>query len=199
MEKLASMRDAPRCGTHREKLSELYCETCINLPICMACMLDEHKGRNLHEAKALAKLKKEELSQKLKAIEEMKKSSKVITPVQAKQTLTLNVSIEKERVVKMHDEKDQKIMKKIQDTENRKQQLKREKENSEKIIFDSLQTEMENEIQEVKKNYERIFKAKKIELANTLQARQSSLEKELAELWEKRKPLGEDKKKYWNQ
>ncbi|KAJ8032638.1 hypothetical protein HOLleu_26210 [Holothuria leucospilota] len=66
------MRDAPRCNTHPEKMSELYCETCVNLPVCMACTYGKHKGHSLYEVTALAQLKREELTQKLKTLEETK-------------------------------------------------------------------------------------------------------------------------------
>ncbi|KAJ8032648.1 E3 ubiquitin-protein ligase TRIM56 [Holothuria leucospilota] len=184
IEKLASMRHAPRCHIHLEEIAKLYCETCLNLPICVACVHGEHKGHNLHEVKALAKLKRKQLTQKLKAVEEINKDKNVIAPRQAQEKLILNVNIEKEKIIKMHHEKAQEIMTKIQDTEGRRQQVEQEKQNTEKKIFDSLLTEMEHEIQGVKKKYEDIFRVKKLELNDTFKARKSSLEKELAKLRE---------------
>ncbi|KAJ8032655.1 hypothetical protein HOLleu_26233 [Holothuria leucospilota] len=95
----------------------------------------------------------------------------------------------------MHHEKDQKLMTKIQDTEGRRKLVEQEKQNAEKKIFDSLQTEMEHEIQGVKKKYEDIFRVKKLELTDTVKARESSLEKELAELREQRERFERDKNK----
>ncbi|KAJ8017714.1 E3 ubiquitin-protein ligase TRIM56 [Holothuria leucospilota] len=194
IEKLASMRHAPRCHIHLEEIAKLYCETCVNLPICVACVHGEHKGHNLHEVKALAKLKREKLTQKLKTLEEINKDKSVIAPRRAKENLVLNVSIEKEKLIKMHHEKDQKIMTKIQDTKGRRQQLEQAKQNTEKKIFDSLQTEMEHEIQGVKKKYEDIFRVKKLELNDTFKSRESSLEKELAKLREQHERFERDKK-----
>ncbi|KAJ8046158.1 E3 ubiquitin-protein ligase TRIM56 [Holothuria leucospilota] len=194
IEKLASMRDAPGCNTHPEKISELYCETCGNLPICVACMHGEHKGHNLHEVKALAKLKRKQLSQKLKTLEDINKDKDVTGPRQAKEELTLNVGIKKTTLIWEHNQADAKIMKKIQHTEGRIQQVEQEKQHTEKKIFDSLQTEMEHEIQEVKKKYEEIFRVKKLEVTETFKARKSSLEKELAEFREQRERFERDMK-----
>ncbi|KAJ8046153.1 hypothetical protein HOLleu_04738 [Holothuria leucospilota] len=188
------MRDAPRCHIHLEEIAKLYCETCGNLPICVACMHGEHKGHNLHEVKALANLKRKQLSQKLKTLEDINKGKNVIGPKQVKEELILNASVEKEKMIKMHHEKDKKIMTKIQDTEGRRQQVQQEKQNTEKKLFDSLQTKMEHEIQGVKKKYEDIFRVKKLELNDTFEARESSLEKELAKLREQREHFERDKK-----
>ncbi|KAJ8032662.1 E3 ubiquitin-protein ligase TRIM56 [Holothuria leucospilota] len=194
IENLASMRDAPRCHIHLEEMAKLYCDTCVNLPICVACVHGEHKGHNLHEVKALAKLKREELTQKLKTLGEINKDKHEIAPKQAKEKLIWNVSIEKEKMIKMHHEKDQKLMTKVQDTEGRRQQVEQEKQNTEKKIFDSLQTDMEHEIQGVKKKYEDMFRVKKLELTDTFKERESSLEKELAKLREQRERFERDKK-----
>ncbi|KAJ8032664.1 hypothetical protein HOLleu_26249 [Holothuria leucospilota] len=188
------MRDAPRCHIHLEELAKLYCETCVNLPVCMACTYGKHKGHSLYEVTALAQLKRKELSQKLKILEEVNEDKNVIGLKQAKETLTLNKGIEKEKLTKMHHEKDQKIMMKIQDTEGRRKLVEQEKQNTEKKIFDSLQTEMEHEMQGVKKKYEDIFRIKKLELSNTFKARESSLEKELVKLREQRERFERDKK-----
>ncbi|KAJ8032326.1 hypothetical protein HOLleu_25824 [Holothuria leucospilota] len=180
------MRDAPRCHIHLEEISKLYCETWGNLPICVACMHGEHKGHSLIELKALARLKREELVRKLKPLEKYKEENALISLSQAEEKLMLNVTFEKEKVIRMHEEKDQNIMTKIQDTEGRKQQLKQDKQNAEQKILDSLQTEMEHEIHGVKKKYGEIFKVKKCEINHTFQAQESSLEKELAKLRETR-------------
>ncbi|KAJ8032324.1 E3 ubiquitin-protein ligase TRIM56 [Holothuria leucospilota] len=195
IEKLASMRDAPRCHIHLEEISKLYCETCSSLPICVACMHGAHKGHNLHEVKALAKLKREDLTKQLKALDEIEKNMKPITPGQAKENLTLNVNIEKEKVIKMHEEKYQNITTKIQDIEERREQVKQEKQNTEKKMFDSLQREKEKEIEEIKKKYDEILKVKKIEINESCQALESSLQKELTTLREKRERFDQDKKK----
>ncbi|KAJ8032313.1 E3 ubiquitin-protein ligase TRIM56 [Holothuria leucospilota] len=191
--KLASMRDVPRCHTHPQKLSELFCETCGNLPICVACVYGEHKGHNLHEVRALAKLKRKQLTQKLKTLEAINKDKNVLAPRQAKEALMLNVNIEKEKLKKMHYWKDKKIMTKIQDTEGRRQQVEQEKQNTEKKIFDSLEIEMKHEIQGVKKKYEDIFRVKKLELHDTFKERESSLEKKLAKLRKQRERFENDK------
>ncbi|KAJ8032312.1 E3 ubiquitin-protein ligase TRIM56 [Holothuria leucospilota] len=35
IDKLASMPGVPRCHNHPENISELYCETCNNCPVCI--------------------------------------------------------------------------------------------------------------------------------------------------------------------
>ncbi|KAJ8032330.1 E3 ubiquitin-protein ligase TRIM56 [Holothuria leucospilota] len=193
IEKLTSMRDAPRCHIHLEEISKLYCETCCNLPICLACMLGEHKGHKLHEVKALAKLKREDLTKQLKALKEIEKNMKPIPPRQVKEKLILNVNIEKGKVIKMHEEKYQNVTTKIQNTEERRQQVKQEKRNTEKKTLDSLRREMEKEIQGVKEKYDEIFKMKKIEINDSYQAQESSLKKEEAKLRDKRERFDQDK------
>ncbi|KAJ8032660.1 hypothetical protein HOLleu_26242 [Holothuria leucospilota] len=188
------MRHAPRCHIHLEEIAKLCCETCVNLPICMACTYGKHKGHSLYEVTALAQLKREELTQNLKALQGIDKDKNEIAPKQAKVKLILIASIEKEKMIKMHHEKDQKIMTKIRDTEGRRQQVEQEKQNTEKKIFDSLQTEMEHEIQGVKKKYEDIFRVKKLELNDIFKARESSLKKELAKLRDQRERFERDKK-----
>ncbi|KAJ8032329.1 hypothetical protein HOLleu_25828 [Holothuria leucospilota] len=188
------MRDAPRCHIHIEEISKLYCETCNNLPVCIACTYGEHKGHNLHEVKALAKLKREELTKQLNAVGEIEKDKKPISSSQVKEQLILNVSIEKEKVIKMHDEKDQKIMKKIRDIEGRRQQVKQEEQNAEKKMCDSLRKEKEKEIEEIKKKYDEILKVKKIEINDSFLAREKSLKNELTKLRQKRERFHQDKK-----
>ncbi|KAJ8032657.1 E3 ubiquitin-protein ligase TRIM56 [Holothuria leucospilota] len=192
-EKLASIRHAPRCHIHLEEIAKLCCETCVNLPICMACTYGKHKGHSLYEVTALAQLKRKELTQNLKALQGIDKDKNEITPKQAKVRLILIASIEKEKMIKMHYEKDQKIMTKIRDTEGKRQQVEQEKQNTEKKIFDSLQTEMEHEIQGAKKKYKDIFRVKKLELNDIFKARESSLEKELAKLRDQRERFERDK------
>ncbi|KAJ8034889.1 E3 ubiquitin-protein ligase TRIM56 [Holothuria leucospilota] len=187
IEKLFSMLDAPRCHIHLEEREKLYCETCGNLPVCMACMYGKHKGHTLYEVTALATLKREELTQKLKVLKEINKDKNVKGPKQL-------VSIEREKLINMHHERDKKIMKKIQDTEGRRQQVEQEKQNTEKKIFDSLQTEMEHEIQGVEKKYEDIFRVKKLELNDAFRTRESSVKKELAELQKQRECFERDRK-----
>ncbi|KAJ8032314.1 hypothetical protein HOLleu_25808 [Holothuria leucospilota] len=190
---LASMRDAPRCHIHLEEISKLYCETCDNLSVCMACTYGEHKGHNLHEVKALAKLKREELTSKLKELEEIEKGTNLMTPRQAKEKLILNVGIEREKAINMHDEEDQKIVKEMQNIEERRQQVKEEKQTTEKKVCDSLQREMENKILEIKLKYQEILMVKKSEIGAAFQERESSLKKELNKLLEKRKRFNRDK------
>ncbi|KAJ8037486.1 E3 ubiquitin-protein ligase TRIM71 [Holothuria leucospilota] len=179
------MRDAPRCHTHPEKISELYCVTCSNLPICMTCVYGEHKGHNLYEVKTLADLKRGELNAKLKILEQIEMNNKFRTPTKVKEKLFSNVNIEKRKAIKMHDEKYQEIVTKIQDIEEKRQQVKQERQNTEKKIFDPLQTKMEYEIQSIKKKYEEIFKVKKVEINETFQERESFLDKELSRLRKK--------------
>ncbi|KAJ8038152.1 E3 ubiquitin-protein ligase TRIM56 [Holothuria leucospilota] len=194
IEKLASMRDAPRCHIHLEEIAKLYCETCGNLPVCMACTYGKHKGHSLYEVTALAKLKREELTQKLKALEEINKDKNVIEPKQSKEKLILNVSIERVKLREMHHERDNKIMTKIQYTEGRRQQVEQEKQNTEKKLLDSLKREREREIQVVRKKYKDLFRVTKFELNNTFKAQEGSLEKELATLHKQRESFERDRK-----
>ncbi|KAJ8032332.1 hypothetical protein HOLleu_25833 [Holothuria leucospilota] len=187
------MRDAPRCHIHLEEISKLFCETCNNIPVCMACTYGEHKAHDLHEVKALAKLKRMGLTNKLKELEEIKRDTNLITPSQAKEKLILNVSTEREEAIKMHGEKDQKIMKKIQVIEEQVKQVKQERQNAEKKIIHSVQREMENKILEIKIKYQKTLKVKKSEIGSIFQEREICLRKELTKLREKRKRFNRDK------
>ncbi|KAJ8032628.1 E3 ubiquitin-protein ligase TRIM71 [Holothuria leucospilota] len=193
IEKLASMRDSPRCLTHPEKISELYCKTCDNLPVCMACMLGVHKGHDLHEVRALAKSTREMLAQKLETLEKLYEERNITVPGQAKEKLLSNVKCEKESLLKMYESQVKKIKMKIDDVEERREEIKVKKQNTEKQIFDSLQREKEKEIEMVNKKYEELFKLKKIESSNLLKDQESSVERELAQLMEKLYHFNRDK------
>ncbi|KAJ8032630.1 Transcription intermediary factor 1-beta [Holothuria leucospilota] len=193
IEKLASMRDAPRCVTHPEKISELYCKTCDDLPVCMACMLGVHKGHDLHEVRALAKAKREMLAQQLETLEKLHKERNLTIPGQAKEKLFSNVKREKESLLKTYESKVKKTKTKIDDVEKSGQQIKLEKQNTEKQIFDLLQREKEKEIRMVNKKYEELFKLKKTESSNLLKYRESSVERELAQLIKKLYHFDRDK------
>ncbi|KAJ8032635.1 Transcription intermediary factor 1-beta [Holothuria leucospilota] len=185
IEKLASMRDAPRCNTHPEKISELYCESCNYIPVCIACMFGEHKGHDLHEVRALAKSKRESLAQKVKCLEKLDADYKLTTPGQAKEILISNVASEKEKVIKMCADEVHKAKAKLHDTTEKQKKIKQEKQNREKQVFDSLQAEMEKELQGVKKKYEEIFNVKKNEINNAFHARETIVENEIARLTSK--------------
>ncbi|KAJ8039442.1 hypothetical protein HOLleu_17163 [Holothuria leucospilota] len=64
-DKLASLKEAPRCYTHSEKVSELCCKTCSNMPICVACTYGNHKSQDIYEVTALANENRQKLEQKL--------------------------------------------------------------------------------------------------------------------------------------
>ncbi|KAJ8032633.1 Transcription intermediary factor 1-beta [Holothuria leucospilota] len=193
IEKLASMRDAPRCLTHPEKVSELYCKTCDNLPVCMACMLGVHKGHDLHEVRALAKSKREMLAQKLETLEKVYKERNLTIPGQAKEKLLSNAKSEKEISLKMYESKVKKTKTEIDDVEKRREEIQLEKQNTEKQIFDSLQIEKEKEIEMVNKKYEELIKLKTIESSNLLKDRESSVERELAQLIKRLEHFNRDK------
>ncbi|KAJ8018875.1 E3 ubiquitin-protein ligase TRIM71 [Holothuria leucospilota] len=192
IEKLASMRDAPRCLIHPEKISELYCKTCDNLPVCMACMLGVHKGHDLYEVGALAKSTREMLAKKLETLEKLHKERNLSIP-KAKEKLLSNVKSEKESLLKMYESKVKKTKTEKDDVERRREELKIEKQKTEKQIFDSLQREKEKEIEMVNKKYEELFKLKKIESSNLLKDRESYVERELAQLIQKLENFNRDK------
>ncbi|KAJ8018876.1 E3 ubiquitin-protein ligase TRIM33 [Holothuria leucospilota] len=182
IEKLASMRDAPSCHSHPEKVSELYCETCDSLPVCVACMFGDHKGHNLHEVKALSKSKRELLAQKLRCLENLDHAYELTAPVQAKEKLISNVISEKEKIKMMYTNEVNRTKGKLQDVLEKKEIIKLEKQNTEKQVFDTLHADMEKEIQDIRKKYEGILKLKKNEINEAFHNRETFVENEVAKL-----------------
>ncbi|XP_071854280.1 uncharacterized protein [Apostichopus japonicus] len=73
MEKLDSLKDAPKCHTHPEKVAELCCKSCHSLPICMVCgAFGEHKAHDLQEVTSLAKSERKLLTDSLGTLMELK-------------------------------------------------------------------------------------------------------------------------------
>ncbi|KAJ8032631.1 Transcription intermediary factor 1-beta [Holothuria leucospilota] len=182
IKKLASMRDAPSCHSHPEKVSELYCETCDNLPVCVACMLGDHKGHNLHEVQALATSKREILAQKLKSLEELDQDFKLSTLAQVKKKIISNVTHEKEKMTKVYTDVVHRTKAKLHHVQEKQEIIKQEKQNTEKQVFDSLHSEMEKEIQEVRRKFEEMLKVKKNEISDVFHGRESFVKNEVAKL-----------------
>ncbi|XP_071854267.1 uncharacterized protein [Apostichopus japonicus] len=73
MAKLDSLKDAPKCHTHPEKVAELCCKSCHSLPICMVCgAFGEHKAHDLQEVTSLAKSERKLLADSLGILMELK-------------------------------------------------------------------------------------------------------------------------------
>ncbi|XP_056008155.1 E3 ubiquitin-protein ligase TRIM71-like [Ostrea edulis] len=58
----------PKCPTHADKQSELYCEEC-DVPVCSTCVLKKHRGHNLCDVLEKFSSKKESLQKDLEELE----------------------------------------------------------------------------------------------------------------------------------
>ncbi|XP_071829588.1 uncharacterized protein [Apostichopus japonicus] len=72
LEKLSSLKEAPRCQTHAENLSQLCCKTCSNLPICVTCTYGEHRYHDIFDVISFANAERARLKQLLEEVNDCK-------------------------------------------------------------------------------------------------------------------------------
>ncbi|XP_071829596.1 uncharacterized protein [Apostichopus japonicus] len=72
LEKLSSLKEAPRCQTHAENLSQLCCKTCSNIPICVTCTYGEHRNHDIFDVISFANAEREKLRHQLEEVNDCK-------------------------------------------------------------------------------------------------------------------------------
>ncbi|KAJ8032299.1 E3 ubiquitin-protein ligase TRIM56 [Holothuria leucospilota] len=182
LEKLASLKEAPRCHTHSEKLSELCCATCLNLPVCVACTYGKHKGHELHEVTERADVERQNLQKKLQNI--FKRKEKIFQMPDLLEKMKGNVTSDfdarKAETQQKHGDEINKItadMKKLIEISNKKNiDYEKEKERNVK----RLKEQMEQELQEIKKKYENAIEVETKKAEQQLKDFQRSFEGQFA-------------------
>ncbi|XP_071854261.1 uncharacterized protein [Apostichopus japonicus] len=109
MAKLDSLKDAPKCHTHPEKVAELCCKSCHSLPICMVCgAFGEHKAHDLQEVTSLANSERKLLADSLGTLMELKEKVYDMPRVMSEKRTQLEGNTRgQEQVIKSQFEKEQ--------------------------------------------------------------------------------------------
>lgn len=171
LDKLASLKEAPRCYTHSEKLSELCCKTCSNTPICMACTYGNHEGHDFREVTALANEERRKLGDELaELLSHEDKIMKMPEKLKNLEDQIETIVSEKQKVVLLeHTDKKQKIEEKIQMVETKYKLSKDKQEENLNKEISLLQREMEGELQKVREKYKKLCDEKKQQTSRALQ------------------------------
>ncbi|XP_071836797.1 uncharacterized protein [Apostichopus japonicus] len=162
LEKLASLKEALRCHIHTEFLAHLCCCTCGNLPVCVTCTYDEHKGHELRDVRKVANDEREHLKE---ILEELVKSKDIVSNFVDKINRVNNdvLSIVAETKAKWKSQYESKTS----ELKNKKERDKREFNRFKTVLEEStrkklkdLETEMEEKISKIRDEYDKMIKIK---------------------------------------
>ncbi|XP_071836459.1 uncharacterized protein [Apostichopus japonicus] len=161
-EKLASLMEAPRCHIHPEHKAKLCCCTCGNLPVCMTCTYDEHKGHELRDVRKVAKDEREHLKE---ILEELVKRKDTVFDIADKINRVNNdvLSIVVETKAKWKTQYEDQTRELQNEKEKEKREFNRFKtalEESTRKKMKELETEMEEKIRKIRDEYDRMIKIK---------------------------------------
>ncbi|XP_071840354.1 uncharacterized protein [Apostichopus japonicus] len=177
-EKLASLMEAPRCHIHPEHKAKLCCCTCGNLPVCMTCTYDEHKGHELRDVRKVANDEREHLKE---ILEELSKRKDTVFNIADKINRVNNdvLSIVAETKAKWQNQyKDQ--TRKLQNEKEKEQKkfnrFKKDIEESTRHELKELETEMEEKIRKIRDEYDRMIKSKLRESKETEDIKRNEIE-----------------------
>lgn len=183
-EKLTSMKDVPRCQTHSENLSQLCCNTCEHLPICVACSFGDHENHDIKDVKSLARSERDRLTQKLDLLHMcQQKLDKMKEKLQKNEEQIIFTSdMETAKIQSMYDSK-------LKDIETIRDELRRKSRIRTSLITvnwkrkkTSLQEKKQAEIQEIIDKYDKIFNLEKEEYESSLSELQERLKMEEPQL-----------------
>ncbi|XP_071839149.1 uncharacterized protein [Apostichopus japonicus] len=161
-EKLASLMEAPRCHIHPEHMAQLCCCTCGNLPVCVTCTYEEHKGHELRDVRKVANDEREHLKE---ILEELVKRKDTVYNIADKLNRVNNdvLSIVAETKVKWKSQYEDQTRKLQNEKEKEKREFNRFKtglEESTRNKMKELETEMEEKIRKIRDEYDRMKKIK---------------------------------------
>ncbi|XP_071839157.1 uncharacterized protein [Apostichopus japonicus] len=161
-EKLASLMEAPRCHIHPEYMAQLCCCTCGNLPVCVTCTYDEHKGHELRDVRKVANDEREHLKEILEELEKRKNTVfNIADKINRVNTDVLSIVAEtKAKWKSQYEDQTRKL-------QNEKEKEKREFDRFKTVLEEStrhkmreLETEMEEKIRKIRDEYDRLRKIK---------------------------------------
>ncbi|XP_071839161.1 uncharacterized protein [Apostichopus japonicus] len=161
-EKLASLMEAPRCHIHPEHKAKLCCCTCGNLPVCLTCTYDEHKGHELRDVRKVANDEREHLKE---ILEELVKRKDAVFNFADKIKRVNNdvLSIVAETKAKwksQYEDQTRKLQNKKEEEKREFDRFKTGLEESTQQIMKELETEMEEKIRKIRDEYDRLKKIK---------------------------------------
>ncbi|XP_071836423.1 uncharacterized protein [Apostichopus japonicus] len=161
-EKLASLMEAPRCHIHPEHKAKLCCCTCGNLPVCVTCTYDEHKGHELRDVRKVANDEREHLKE---ILEELVKRKDTVFNIADKINRVNNdvLSIVAETKAKwksQYEDQTRKLQKKKEKEKREFNRFKTVLEESTRNKMKELETEMEEKIRKIRDEYDRMIKIK---------------------------------------
>ncbi|XP_071839140.1 uncharacterized protein [Apostichopus japonicus] len=161
-EKLASLMEVPRCHIHPEHMAQLCCCTCGNLPVCVTCTYDEHKGHELRDVRKVANDEREHLKEILEEL--VKRKDTVFNIVDKIKRVNNDVlSIVAETKVKwktQYEDQTRKLRNKKEEENREFDRFKTVLEESTRHKIRELETEMEEKIRKIRDEYDRMIKIK---------------------------------------
>ncbi|PIK54578.1 hypothetical protein BSL78_08509 [Apostichopus japonicus] len=161
-ETLASLLEAPRCNTHPEHMAQLCCCTCGNLPVCLTCTYDEHKGHELRDVRKVANDEREHLKE---IFEELVKRKDTVINIADKINRVNNdvLSIVAETKAKwksQYEDQTRELQNKKEKEKREFNRFKTDLEESTQNKMKELETEMEEKIRKIRDEYDRKIKIK---------------------------------------
>ncbi|XP_071854993.1 uncharacterized protein [Apostichopus japonicus] len=160
LDKLTSLTEDPRCHIHDKIEAQLCCSSCGNVPVCITCTYNKHKGHDLHDVTTIAERERKLLKQELAELNKYK--SKLYGLPTKLQTTTQNLhenAVKKTvRLIYQHQQQTHKINDQLAEcTKKRKRGLEdiegRKRDNDHLITLD-----FEEELSKVREKYDKLRK-----------------------------------------
>ncbi|XP_071811368.1 uncharacterized protein [Apostichopus japonicus] len=162
LEKLASLKEAPRCHIHTEFIAHLCCCTCGNLPVCITCTYGKHKGHDLQDVEYVSKEEREKMQKRLDELLKRKENVTSLTNKINKVNAELtSIVADAKRKWKMQYEDQTRELQNEKEKEKRKfNRFKTVLEEKTRKELKELETEMEEKIRKIREDYDRMIKIK---------------------------------------
>lgn len=181
---LSYLKEVPRCGAHPEYIAQLCCCTCGNLPVCVTCTYDDHKGHDLRDVRKVAKEEREGLAEMLQTIE---RNQSKVTALMDKlnnrnEKLLSNVLACNTKLTKQYDSETRKLKCKKDDVENEMKTFQRQLQEKTQTEINVLNDEMEDKIKGIKAEYERLIVKKTKESTEMENAKRQNIYQEIAKI-----------------
>ncbi|XP_071813467.1 uncharacterized protein [Apostichopus japonicus] len=160
LEKLASLKEAPRCHTHPEHMAQLCCCTCGNLPVCLTCTYGKHKGHDLQDVANVSKEEREKLQKELKELVKRKENVTRLTDKinKVNAELTSIVADTKRKWKTQYEDRTRKLKNKKEKEKKEFNRFKAVLEERSKKKLKELESEMEEKIRKIREDYDRMIK-----------------------------------------
>ncbi|PIK47927.1 hypothetical protein BSL78_15197 [Apostichopus japonicus] len=160
LDKLTSLTEDPRCHIHDKKEAQLCCSSCGNVPVCMICTYNKHKGHDLHDVTEIAERERKLLKQEHAELNKFQdKLYGLLTKIQStKQKLHENAEKRTERLINQHKQQADRIKDKIAEcTKERKRGLE-DIECRRRVNDGQITLNLEKGSREVRKKYDKFRK-----------------------------------------